>query len=245
MAAFTSVLCGCGDRAAEWWGCSKSLVVAEQSGGELRRQRQRKRHNAAPCFINKVDFSCQRHDFVYFGTSSLSEEPVVTEREGDRAGRTDRALHATHSRLSSHHSRLASDGLPARLGADLWSVDKRKETWLCGRMLQLVTVLHSGWDGACGVWCCLRRFHLIDCLGWIHIAELLLLDSPSQTVRFLNTAYEKAQRMMEYRATVAVLLLLSALTSLAYGKFKVACAWLLWVMFAQMEPVLHISGSQN
>lgn len=48
---------------------------------------------------------------------------------------------------------------------------------------------------------------------------------------------------MEYRPTLVVLLVIFALRSLAYGKFKLACCWLLWVMFAQMEPICFIPGA--
>lgn len=47
---------------------------------------------------------------------------------------------------------------------------------------------------------------------------------------------------MEYRQTLVPLLVLFALRTLAYGKFKLACGcWLFWVMFAQMEPMCFIS----
>lgn len=48
---------------------------------------------------------------------------------------------------------------------------------------------------------------------------------------------------MEYhQALVPLVLVLFALRTLAYGKFKLACGcWLFWVMFAQMEPMGCIS----
>lgn len=46
---------------------------------------------------------------------------------------------------------------------------------------------------------------------------------------------------MEYHQTWVPLLVLFALRTLAYGKFKLACdCWLLWVVFAQMEPMSFI-----
>lgn len=189
--------------------------------------------------FNKVEFCSERDDLVYFGTGSVSEGAVMShspdwyscENGTDRL--TDRALPATHSRLSSHHLRLALSRTAGGIGRRL--LERRGKVPV--RDVRTFNLILRRLR--CCPWS-LMLFAEISShrLEIIRLDLSVLLDSLSHRLRGLWPAYEKPDCIMEYRHTLVPLLVLFALRTLAYGKFKLACCWLClhrWSLYASYQ----------
>lgn len=233
MAGFTTERTGCWDRGL-WWGCSKSVVIAERS----RVTDTEPETKAAPRLTARPDFSRQSRRIVHFWSRSPEEKHL----------RGTRFIKLTTRKIDGARERDALSARRPPLRAPLAAAAHPRDQsfWRSGADACVEMPERSCWDAACGVGCSLRRFHFIACV-WIQTTELLLLNSPIPGDRATVSTYDQPRRRMENRLTLLVLLLVFALTSLAHGEFELvyvctdgAFAWKSLVLTQEEEAFIYL-----